>query len=99
MASLLKCVMMFQVYLRCKKVNLSASLLTLPQNHVIPPQAGMPHALNSRYPDLSKLKIEISSERKDYISSEWRPRRALLNNFDAAVCYFRGEQPGLTLLI
>lgn len=51
----------------------------------MPPQAGMPHALNPKYPDLSKLNIEIPSEPKEFKSVEQRPRRILLNNFDAAV--------------
>ncbi|KAH8892730.1 non-reducing polyketide synthase [Thozetella sp. PMI_491] len=65
MASLLKCVMMFQ-------------------NNILPPQAGMPHALNSKYPSLPKLNIEIPSEPKEFKAIDQRPRRVLLNNFDAA---------------
>ena len=34
------------------------------QKGIMPPQAGMPHALNPRYPSLSELNIEIPSESK-----------------------------------
>lgn len=53
----------------------------------MPPQAGMPHALNPNYAPLSQLNIEIPSEAKEFKSVEHKPRRILLNNFDAAVCY------------
>ena len=64
MASLLKCIKMFQT-------------------DTIPPQAGMPHALNPRFPPLSELHIEIPSEPKAFEKLS-RPRHILLNNFDAA---------------
>ncbi|KAF2273801.1 polyketide synthase [Westerdykella ornata] len=65
MASLLKCIMMFQ-------------------KDILPPQAGMPHTLNPRYPDLSEVGIDIPSEPKPFTSVGQKPRRILLNNFDAA---------------
>ncbi|PNY28267.1 Polyketide synthase [Tolypocladium capitatum] len=68
MASLLKCIMMFQ-------------------KDTIPPQAGMPHALNPKFPPLSELNIDIPSEPKAFkkrLGSHHEPRRILLNNFDAA---------------
>jgi hypothetical protein len=45
----------------------------------------MPHALNHNYPPLSELKIEIPSDPKEFKSVGQKPRRILLNNFDAAV--------------
>ncbi len=50
----------------------------------IPPQAGMPHALNPAFPSLAELKIEIPSEPKPFRRRPDQPRRILLNNFDAA---------------
>lgn len=66
MASLLKCLMMFQ-----KKT--------------IPPQAGMPHALNPKFPPLSDINVVIPSQAQDFKAEPNNPRRILLNNFDAAV--------------
>ena len=54
------------------------------QNNTIPPQAGMPHTLNPRFPSLSELNIEIPSDSKTFDSMSHQPRRILLNNFDAA---------------
>ena len=54
------------------------------QKNIIPPQAGMPHALNPRFPPLSELNIEIPSEPKVFNKDSHQPRRILLNNFDAA---------------
>jgi len=54
------------------------------KNNLIPPQAGMPHALNPRFPPLSELNIEILSEPKQYEKQTGKPRIILLNNFDAA---------------
>jgi zearalenone synthase (nonreducing iterative type I polyketide synthase) len=54
------------------------------QKNVIPPQAGLPHALNPRYPSLSKINIEIPTEPKEFKPTGQKPRRILLNNFDAA---------------
>ncbi|KAH8706037.1 non-reducing polyketide synthase [Talaromyces proteolyticus] len=52
----------------------------------IPPQAGMPHALNPNFPPLSELNIEIPAEPKEFKKKpgSGEPRRILLNNFDAA---------------
>jgi hypothetical protein len=60
------------------------------QKGIMPPQAGMPHALNPRYPDLSELNIEIPAEPKEFKSVDQKPRRILLNNFDAAVRLHHG---------
>lgn len=54
------------------------------QKDIIPPQAGMPHALNPRFPSLSDLHIEIPSEPRAFRKKPGEPRRILLNNFDAA---------------
>lgn len=54
------------------------------QKDIIPPQAGMPHALNPRFPPLSELNIEIPSEPRAFNKEPHQPRRILLNNFDAA---------------
>ncbi|KAK0384631.1 hypothetical protein NLU13_8717 [Sarocladium strictum] len=65
---LLKCLMMFQT-------------------DTIPPQPGMPHALNPRFPSLEEAGIEIPAEPVPWpkpSSSLRKPRRILLNNFDAA---------------
>lgn len=54
------------------------------QKEIIPPQAGMPHALNPSFPSLSESNIEILSEAKPFKKEAHQPRRILLNNFDAA---------------
>ncbi|KAG8156824.1 hypothetical protein KVR01_013237 [Diaporthe batatas] len=54
------------------------------QTGIIPPQAGMPHALNPKFPDLSDINVEIPSEQKPFEKKSGKPRRILLNNFDAA---------------
>ncbi|PSN68461.1 conidial yellow pigment biosynthesis polyketide synthase [Corynespora cassiicola Philippines] len=54
------------------------------QTSTIPPQAGMPHALNPKFPSLAAINIEIPSEPRPFVSNGSRPRRILLNNFDAA---------------
>lgn len=54
------------------------------QKDIIPPQAGMPHALNPRFPPLSELNIEIPSKPRAFHKKSPQPRRILLNNFDAA---------------
>lgn len=53
---------------------------------IIPPQAHMPHALNPKFPPLSELNIEIPSEPRAFNKHKEsnKPRRILLNNFDAA---------------
>lgn len=54
------------------------------QKDIIPPQAGMPHTLNPRFPSLSEFNIEIPSEPRAFKKESHQPRRILLNNFDAA---------------
>lgn len=54
------------------------------QKDIIPPQAGMPHLLNPRFPPLSEFNIEIPSEPRAFNKESHQPRRILLNNFDAA---------------
>lgn len=57
------------------------------QKNILPPQAGMPHALNPNFPPLSEINIEIPSEPSTFESPVSQPRRILLNNFDAAVSH------------
>ncbi|KAL6405238.1 putative beta-ketoacyl synthase domain-containing protein [Ilyonectria robusta] len=54
------------------------------ETNVIPPQAGMPHALNPKFPPLADLNVEIPLEPKEFKRKGNAPRRILLNNFDAA---------------
>ncbi|KAH7357483.1 non-reducing polyketide synthase [Pyrenochaeta sp. MPI-SDFR-AT-0127] len=64
-ASLLKCLMMFQ-------------------KNSMPPQVGMPHALNPNFPPLSEMNIIVPSQAQKFENKGDAPRRILLNNFDAA---------------
>jgi zearalenone synthase (nonreducing iterative type I polyketide synthase) len=57
--------------------------LKILETDVAPPQAGMPHALNPRFPPLKEINIEIPSEPKGF-KKDSKLRRILLNNFDAA---------------
>ncbi|KDN68164.1 putative beta-ketoacyl synthase domain-containing protein [Colletotrichum sublineola] len=54
------------------------------ETNIVPPQAGMPHALNPKFPPLADLNVEILSEPKEFKRKGNAPRRILLNNFDAA---------------
>ncbi|KAI2478997.1 Polyketide synthase module protein [Pyrenophora tritici-repentis] len=54
------------------------------QNNTIPPQAGMPHTLNPNFPPLHEINIKIPSEPLEFKASGNKPRRILLNNFDAS---------------
>ncbi|PKX89227.1 type I polyketide synthase [Aspergillus novofumigatus IBT 16806] len=54
------------------------------QKGTIPPQAGMPHTLNPNFPPLHEINIKIPSEPLDFKAAGGKPRRILLNNFDAA---------------
>ncbi|KAK2758262.1 polyketide synthase pks13 [Arachnomyces sp. PD_36] len=54
------------------------------QNNTIPPQAGMPHALNPNFPPLDEINMKIPSEPLEFKAVGSKPRRILLNNFDAA---------------
>ncbi|KAK1981251.1 hypothetical protein LZ30DRAFT_793799 [Colletotrichum cereale] len=54
------------------------------QKQVMPPQAGMPHALNKQFPPLEDYRIRILSEPVPFRSAGGKPRRVLINNFDAA---------------
>ncbi|KAL2401278.1 Non-reducing polyketide synthase curS2 [Exophiala dermatitidis] len=54
------------------------------KHDTIPPQAGMPHALNPKFPPLKDLNIDIPSEPREFKKHKDKPRRILLNNFDAA---------------
>lgn len=54
------------------------------QKGIIPPQAGMPHNLNPNFPPLHEINIKIPEEPLEFKSAGGKPRRILLNNFDAA---------------
>ncbi|KAJ6133989.1 conidial yellow pigment biosynthesis polyketide synthase [Penicillium sp. IBT 18751x] len=54
------------------------------QKGIIPPQAGMPHTLNPNFPPLHEINISIPSEPLEFKATGSKPRRILLNNFDAA---------------
>lgn len=54
------------------------------QTNTIPPQAGMPHALNPKFPSLKDINIDIPSEPRPFERPVGSLRRILLNNFDAA---------------
>ncbi|OQD80281.1 hypothetical protein PENANT_c037G05923 [Penicillium antarcticum] len=58
--------------------------LMMLQKKAIPPQAGMPHALNPNFPPLSDINVVIPSKIDDFKEKPNMPRRILLNNFDAA---------------
>ncbi|KAF6830254.1 beta-ketoacyl synthase domain-containing protein [Colletotrichum plurivorum] len=51
---------------------------------IVPPQAGMPQPLNSKFASLEQSGIVIPSQPTDFSAQERGPRRILLNNFDAA---------------
>lgn len=66
------------------------------QKQKIPPLAGMPAALNPKLPNLSELEIKIPCDATDFKPravtsrvrggpSKMRPRRIVVNTFDAAV--------------
>lgn len=69
------------------------------QKNILPPQGGMPHALNPNFPPLSEINIEIPSEPSAFESPVSQPRRILLNNFDAAVSGLSWLPHTITLLI
>jgi zearalenone synthase (nonreducing iterative type I polyketide synthase) len=56
------------------------------QKDIIPPQALMAHAHNPKFPPLLEINIEIPLEPKTFHKHRGpnKPRRILLNNFDAA---------------
>ncbi|TLD16232.1 uncharacterized protein PgNI_02625 [Pyricularia grisea] len=50
----------------------------------MPPQGGMPHPLNPKFPSLKQAKLEILSAVKKFKPQDNKPRRAIINNFNAA---------------
>ncbi|KAI8163499.1 Non-reducing polyketide synthase hmp3 [Colletotrichum sp. SAR 10_70] len=54
------------------------------QKQILPPQAGMPHALNKQFPSLEENKIRILSRAAPFRPESGKRRRVLINNFDAA---------------
>ncbi|TLD17653.1 uncharacterized protein PgNI_00006 [Pyricularia grisea] len=71
------------------------------QKGVMPPQGGMPHALNPKFPSLKQAKLEILSAAREFKRQDNKPRRAMINNFDAAggnACLLVEEYSGLPAL-
>ena len=65
------------------------SILML-QKGIVPPQAGMPHSMN---PNILKFlqddrSIAIPTESTEFRSVADKPKRILINNFDAAASFF-----------
>ncbi|KAK8134346.1 hypothetical protein PG984_006358 [Apiospora sp. TS-2023a] len=54
------------------------------QKDTIPPQAGIPHSLNPKLPRLEDIGVTIPSKPIKFPSTPGKPRRILLNNFDAS---------------
>ncbi|KAJ0335542.1 hypothetical protein COL922a_009082 [Colletotrichum nupharicola] len=54
------------------------------QKQILPPQAGMPHALNKQFPSLEENKIRILSRAAPFRPESGKRRHVLINNFDAA---------------
>ncbi|TLD11764.1 hypothetical protein PspLS_11650 [Pyricularia sp. CBS 133598] len=68
------------------------------QKGMMPPQGGMPHALNPKFPSLKQAKLEILSAAREFKPKGAKPRRAMINNFDAAggnACLLLEEYSGL----
>ncbi|GJC89464.1 non-reducing polyketide synthase curS2 [Colletotrichum liriopes] len=66
------------------------------ERSIIPPQAGLPGQLNPRFPPLSELNVEIPTKITEFKAAPGRPRRILLNNFDASggnTCLLLEEPP------
>ncbi|EFQ36633.1 beta-ketoacyl synthase domain-containing protein [Colletotrichum graminicola M1.001] len=66
------------------------------ERNIMPPQPGLPGQLNPRFPPLSELNVEIPTETQSFAPVPGRPRRILLNNFDAAggnTCILLEEPP------
>ncbi|TLD11092.1 hypothetical protein PgNI_05168 [Pyricularia grisea] len=66
------------------------------EKNIIPPQAGLPAKLNPRFPPLSELNIDIPASVTEFKSAPERPRRILINNFDASggnTCLLLEEPP------
>jgi hypothetical protein len=63
------------------------SILML-QKGIIPPQAGMPHAMNPNVLDIlgDDPSVVIPTKPTEFKSADGKPKRILINNFDAAVC-------------
>ncbi|KAK6206418.1 beta-ketoacyl synthase domain-containing protein [Colletotrichum tabaci] len=71
------------------------------ERSIIPPQAGLPNRLNPRFPPLSELNVEIPTAITEFKTIPGRPRRILLNNFDASggnTCLLLEEPPSRQLI-
>jgi hypothetical protein len=65
--------------------SLLKSVLML-QKSIIPPQAGMPHAMNPNVLEIlgDNSNIVIPTQPTEFKSVDGKPKRILINNFDAA---------------
>ncbi|TIC91079.1 Non-reducing polyketide synthase cla3 [Colletotrichum higginsianum] len=58
------------------------------QANIIPPQAGLPHDLNPKFPDLNALKIRIPTTQEPLVpgtsTAQTSPNSILINSFDAS---------------
>jgi len=56
------------------------------QKGIIPPQAGMPHAMNPNVLEIlgDNSGIVIPSKSTEFKAADGKPKRILINNFDAA---------------
>lgn len=62
------------------------SILML-QKGIIPPQAGMPHGMNPNLVEIlgDSKSIVIPTQSTEFKAANGKPKRILVNNFDAAV--------------
>jgi hypothetical protein len=72
------------------------------QKGIIPPQAGMPHAMNPNVLEIlgKESSVVIATRPTEFKSLDDKPKRILINNFDAAVSHpvqtvpFREDKKG-----
>ena len=59
------------------------------QKGIIPPQAGMPHAMNPNVLEIlgEDSSIIIPTKSTEFRTADGKPRRILVNNFDAAASF------------
>jgi len=57
------------------------------QKGIIPPQAGMPHPMNPKVLDIlgDNSGVVIPTKPTEFTAAHGKPKRILINNFDAAV--------------
>ena len=66
--------------------SLLKSVLML-QKGIIPPQCGMPHAMNPNVLEIlgDNSSVVIPTKSMEFKAADGKPKRILINNFDAAV--------------